>query len=157
MEETLLVGDHLLVDKLAYAPPGAISRHLLPYTEPQPRRHHRFSLPRGHQPDIRQTLHRRSRRPHPPGGQEPDPQRQGGQRAVRLPQGGIFRPLPRRIPDSQRAHPVAGLGHAPQSRGERRSRGAAGLLFRHGGQPRPRRPTAATGASCRAPTSSASR
>ena len=34
MEDTLLVGDHLLVDKLAYAPPGgAISSHLLPYTQ----------------------------------------------------------------------------------------------------------------------------
>jgi len=36
MEDTLLVGDHLLVDKLAYAPPGgAISSHILPYTEPR--------------------------------------------------------------------------------------------------------------------------
>jgi signal peptidase I len=34
MEDTLLVGDHLLVDKLAFAPSGTISRHLLPYTEP---------------------------------------------------------------------------------------------------------------------------
>src|SRR5260370_20645671 len=33
MEDTLLVGDHLLVDKLAFAPPGAVSRYLLPYTE----------------------------------------------------------------------------------------------------------------------------
>lgn len=33
MEATLLVGDHVLVDKIAYAPPGAISRHLLPYTD----------------------------------------------------------------------------------------------------------------------------
>ena len=33
MQDTLLVGDHLLVDKLAYAPPGPISRHLLPYEE----------------------------------------------------------------------------------------------------------------------------
>ena len=32
MEDTLLIGDHLLVDKLAYAPPGAISQHLLPYS-----------------------------------------------------------------------------------------------------------------------------
>jgi len=32
MEDTLLIGDHLLVDKLAYAPPGPISRYLLPYT-----------------------------------------------------------------------------------------------------------------------------
>ena len=31
MENTLLVGDHLLVDKLAYAPSGAVAQHLLPY------------------------------------------------------------------------------------------------------------------------------
>lgn len=31
MEDTLLVGDHLLVDKLAYAPEGPVSKHLLPY------------------------------------------------------------------------------------------------------------------------------
>jgi signal peptidase I len=35
MEDTLLIGDHLLVDKLAYAPPGPLSKHLLPYTEPK--------------------------------------------------------------------------------------------------------------------------
>ena len=33
MEESLLIGDHLLVDKLAYAPPGVISQFLLPYQE----------------------------------------------------------------------------------------------------------------------------
>ncbi|MEO5922995.1 MAG: signal peptidase I [Bryobacteraceae bacterium] len=33
MEDTLLIGDHLLVDKLAFAPPGAVSKYLLPYTE----------------------------------------------------------------------------------------------------------------------------
>ncbi|MBI4890539.1 MAG: signal peptidase I [Acidobacteria bacterium] len=32
MEDNLLIGDHLLVDKLAYAPSGPISRYLLPYT-----------------------------------------------------------------------------------------------------------------------------
>jgi len=32
MEDTLLIGDHLLVDKLAFAPPGPISKYLLPYT-----------------------------------------------------------------------------------------------------------------------------
>src|SRR5690348_17824818 len=31
MQDTLLVGDHLLVDKLAYAPPGALSKYILPY------------------------------------------------------------------------------------------------------------------------------
>jgi len=33
MEDTLLIGDHLLVDKLTYAPPGPISKYLLPYRE----------------------------------------------------------------------------------------------------------------------------
>jgi signal peptidase I len=33
MENTLLVGDHLLVDKLSYAPAGAGKWHLLPYDE----------------------------------------------------------------------------------------------------------------------------
>lgn len=33
MEDNLLVGDHLLVDKLAYAPPGPVSKYLLPYQE----------------------------------------------------------------------------------------------------------------------------
>src|ERR1700676_608486 len=32
MHNTLLTGDHLIVDKLAYAPPGPVSKHLLPYT-----------------------------------------------------------------------------------------------------------------------------
>lgn len=32
MEDSLLIGDHLLVDKLAYAPAGPVSRYLLPYT-----------------------------------------------------------------------------------------------------------------------------
>lgn len=35
MEDTLLIGDHLLVDKLAYAPSGAVSKYLLPYETPQ--------------------------------------------------------------------------------------------------------------------------
>jgi len=32
MEETLLIGDHVWVDKVAYAPPGKLSGRLLPYT-----------------------------------------------------------------------------------------------------------------------------
>jgi signal peptidase I len=31
MEDTLLIGDHLLVDKLAYAPSGPVTEHVLPY------------------------------------------------------------------------------------------------------------------------------
>ena len=33
MENTLLVGDHVLVDKLAYAPTDSVSKHLLPYSD----------------------------------------------------------------------------------------------------------------------------
>ena len=32
MENTVLIGDHLFVDKLSYAPPGSITGKLLPYT-----------------------------------------------------------------------------------------------------------------------------
>jgi signal peptidase I len=35
MEDSLLVGDHLIVDKLAFAPAGSISKYLLPYEEPK--------------------------------------------------------------------------------------------------------------------------
>lgn len=35
MEDTLLIGDHLLVDKLAYAPSGPVSKYLLPYEQPK--------------------------------------------------------------------------------------------------------------------------
>ena len=33
MEDTLLIGDHLLVDKLSYAPSGPLSKHVLPYND----------------------------------------------------------------------------------------------------------------------------
>lgn len=35
MEDTLVIGDHLLVDKLAYAPSGPVSKYLLPYEQPK--------------------------------------------------------------------------------------------------------------------------
>src|SRR3984957_12461737 len=35
MDSTVRIGDHLLVDKLSYAPAGSISKHFLPYTEPK--------------------------------------------------------------------------------------------------------------------------
>ena len=35
MDTTVRVGDHLLVDKLSYAPSGSFSRLFLPYTEPK--------------------------------------------------------------------------------------------------------------------------
>jgi signal peptidase I len=33
MESTVMVGDHMIVDKLAYAPGGAVSKYLLPYRD----------------------------------------------------------------------------------------------------------------------------
>lgn len=33
MDRSVMVGDHLIVDKLSYAPPGPVSKYLLPYTE----------------------------------------------------------------------------------------------------------------------------
>jgi signal peptidase I len=35
MDRTVMVGDHLIVDKLSYAPADGFSRHLLPYSEPK--------------------------------------------------------------------------------------------------------------------------
>jgi signal peptidase I len=35
MHNTLLTGDHLIVDKLAYSPAGSIASHFLPYTLPK--------------------------------------------------------------------------------------------------------------------------
>src|SRR5947209_391354 len=55
MEDTLLVGDHVLVDKLAYAPAGPISRHLFPYENPQ----HGDILVFRYPADLKQTLVKR--------------------------------------------------------------------------------------------------
>lgn len=55
MEDTLLVGDHLLVDKLAFAPSGPFSRNLLPYSEPKRGEIIVFRYPI----DIRQTFVKR--------------------------------------------------------------------------------------------------
>jgi signal peptidase I len=55
MEDTLRVGDHVLVDKLAYAPAGPISRYLLPYGDPK----HGDIIVFRYSPDVSQTLVKR--------------------------------------------------------------------------------------------------
>ena len=56
MEDTLLVGDHLLVDKLSYAPSGSAAAYLLPYREV-----HRGDIIVFRYPvDIRQTFVKRA-------------------------------------------------------------------------------------------------
>jgi signal peptidase I len=55
MQDTLLIGDHLLVDKLAPANGGAISRHLLPYQDPK----HGDIIVFRYPPEINTTLVKR--------------------------------------------------------------------------------------------------
>lgn len=55
MEDTLLIGDHLLVDKLAYSPASSLSKYLLPYQEPKHGDIFVFQYP----PDISLTLVKR--------------------------------------------------------------------------------------------------
>jgi signal peptidase I len=55
MEDTLLIGDHLLVDKLSYAPGGVVSGHLLPYNQPK----HGDIIVFRYPVDIRQTFVKR--------------------------------------------------------------------------------------------------
>ena len=55
MEDSLLVGDHLFVDKLAYSPAGPVSRFLLPYQEPK----HGDIIVFRYPPDVSQTLVKR--------------------------------------------------------------------------------------------------
>src|SRR5882724_11984191 len=55
MQDTLLIGDHLLVDKLAYAPTGPISKYFLPYQDPK----HGDIIVFRYPPDIRTTLVKR--------------------------------------------------------------------------------------------------
>ncbi|HEY4088450.1 MAG TPA: signal peptidase I [Bryobacteraceae bacterium] len=55
MEDTLLIGDHLLVDKMAFAPAGGMTKALLPYEEP-----HRGDIIVFRYPeDIKQTFVKR--------------------------------------------------------------------------------------------------
>jgi signal peptidase I len=55
MEDTLLIGDHLLVDKMAYAPSGPVSKYILPYENPRRGDIIVFRYP----VDIRQTFVKR--------------------------------------------------------------------------------------------------
>jgi signal peptidase I len=55
MEDSLLVGDHLIVDKLAYAPHGSLTGHILPYEDPQ----HGDIIVFRYPPDLTQTLVKR--------------------------------------------------------------------------------------------------
>lgn len=55
MQDNLLVGDHLLVDKLAYAPAGSLAKYVLPYEEPK----HGDIIVFRYPPDINENLVKR--------------------------------------------------------------------------------------------------
>jgi len=55
MEGTLLTGDHVLVDRTAYADPGALGRHIMPYRQVQRGDIIVFAYPE----DVRQTYVKR--------------------------------------------------------------------------------------------------
>jgi signal peptidase I len=56
MEDTLLIGDHLLVDKMAFAPSGPVSKYLLPYSDVK----HGDIIVFRYPVDIRQTFVKRA-------------------------------------------------------------------------------------------------
>lgn len=56
MENNVLIGDHMLVDKLVYSPAGSISRYLLPYSDVKRGDIVVFRYP----PDIRQNYVKRA-------------------------------------------------------------------------------------------------
>ena len=151
MEDTLLIGDHLLVDKLAYAPPGKVSRFVLPYTDVKRGDIIVFRYP----VDIQQTFVKRCigvpGDRHSPGGQEALAERQAGGRAVRLSQDAntsistatTFRAIPmcRWSIRRTRCSPITWRTAMWWCRPDTISRWATIAT---------RRSTAATGASCRA-------
>ncbi len=83
MDTTVRVGDHLLVDKLSYAPSGSISQTSAAVHGAEARRHHRVPLSDGHQPELREARDGRAGRPYPSGEQGRVPERQGAAGAVR--------------------------------------------------------------------------
>ncbi len=79
MEDTLLIGDHLLVDKLAYAPAGTISKYVLPYEQPKHGDIIVFRYPVDITPNVRETGDWSTRRSSQDGEQSHLPQRRAAQ------------------------------------------------------------------------------
>ena len=137
MVGTLLIGDHVLVDKLVYAPAGALAQGAaLPRAAA--RRHHRIPLSAEHLDGLRQARDRRPGRSYTAGEQATDAERPPGERALRGPQPDVPGHVPRQLPLGRAldAAAAASGGDDREVRGERRTGGAAGVHFRHGRQSR---------------------
>ncbi len=159
MEDTLLVGDHLLVDKLAYAPSGPVSKYLLPYRQVKRGDIIVFRYP----VDISQTFVKRCM--GVPGDHIRLVNKQVYLNGVKrwTSRTKFTRPITS-IPIatisrvSRMSNRVSGRDrHAAAQRGERRSGGAATAIISRWAIIAINRSTAATGDSCRAKTLSASR
>ncbi len=133
MEDTLLIGDHLLVDKMAYAPSGPISKYILPYEIRARGDIIVFRYP----VDIRQTFVKRVI--GEPGDRIRIVNKQIYRNGVALNEPYKYHKTDYIAPYRDNFPSRAGRDggswrhrHADQSRGERRSRGSAQQLFRDG-------------------------
>ena len=134
MEDTLLIGDHLLVDKLAFAPGGPVSKYLLPYSDVKRGDIIVFRYP----VDITQTFVKRAM--GVPGdririvNKAGLPQRREARRTLRsITRIRIIDPYRDNFPGPSPTPCCIGRrGHAAEPRREWRSGGSPGQLFRHG-------------------------
>ena len=139
MENTLLIGDHVFVDRVLLAPTTNWFP-LIPYRQVAARRYRRFPFA-GRARAVRgQARHRHSRRPHSPAGQRGLPQWRSAWTSHTPIHNDTINPYRDNfptIPASEACQCYSRVAaHLAPARAKRRVGGPAGLLFRHGRQPR---------------------
>ena len=158
MEETLLIGDHVLVDKLVYAPPGGALGSMLPYRDVRRGDIIVFRYPLNIQQDYVKRAIGVPGRPHQAGQQAAHAERAPGERAVRACTDAVRRSVSRQFSRRRRivSLPPSALDMLQNHVENGEVVVPPGFVFAMGDN-RDDSPTAATGASCRARTSSARR
>ena len=151
MEGTLLVGDHMLVDRVTYSDPGSWGVAPAAVSRGGARRHRGLPLSRRCPPDIRQARHRNTRRPHPPGEQTGGPQRPAAAGTLHA----AYRSADRRLTATTFPRRRSSTPRRAAAICSRTTSAMARRSFRPGccsswATTAKIRPTAATGASCRA-------
>jgi len=132
MEDTLLIGDHLLVDKLSYAPSGLGLQAHPALRGRSARRYHRFPL----SVDIQQTFVKRAigipetTSAWSTSNSSSTARRSSSHTSITRP--GTSTRIATTSPATQRARGRFRPRHASESRAEWRRGGAAGIRFRHG-------------------------
>ena len=137
MESTVMIGDHMLVDRLSYSSRRHVGVACYCRIATCSAAIRLLPLPRRCSPDVREARHRHSRRPHPSGEQAGGAQRPTPGGALCAAHRFDDRRLSRQLPA------VAGWSTTPRGRDmltnhvkERRIDRAAGLAVRDGRQPR---------------------